>query len=88
MCSGQRDRDLGYAEYWGEFEHLVKNVSQGAATHVFAAFDPSTRDSNGGFLHDCQVQTAEQVRAWARDPVEAEMLWKLSEEIVGQQFQY
>ena len=30
----------------------------------------------------------EKVRAWARDKLEAERLWKVSEELVGQKFAY
>lgn len=62
----------------------MKNASEGAATHVYAAFDPSLKDHNGAYLVDSQVWPVEKVRPWARDPVEANMLWKLSEEIVGQ----
>lgn len=29
-----------------------------------------------------------EIRCWGRDHVEAERLWKLSEEIVGQKFDY
>ena len=82
------DRDLGYADYWGGFEDLIKNASEGVATHVYAAFDPSLIEHNGAYLVDSQVMPLEKVRPWARDPVEAEMLWKLSEEIVGQKFSY
>jgi hypothetical protein len=28
------------------------------------------------------------VKAWARDTIEAEKLWRLSEELVGQKFGY
>ncbi|KAL8798704.1 MAG: hypothetical protein Q9182_006455 [Xanthomendoza sp. 2 TL-2023] len=82
------DRDLGHTEFWGGFNHLLKNASEGAATHVYAAFHPSLKDHNGAYLADSQVHPVEQVRPWARDPVEADMLWKLSEEIVGQKFEY
>lgn len=82
------DRDLGYADYWGGFEGLMKNASEGAATHVYAAFDSSLTEHNGAYLVDSQIWPVEKVRPWARDPVEADMLWKLSEEIVGQKFSY
>ncbi|KAL9027541.1 MAG: hypothetical protein Q9196_003946 [Gyalolechia fulgens] len=82
------DRDLGYTDYWGGFEHLMKNASEGAATHLYAAFDPSLKEHNGAYLADSQVWPVEKVRSWARDSVEADMLWKLSEKIVGQEFSY
>lgn len=65
-----------------------KTRSQGAATYLAAAFDPEIVKHNGAFLMDSQVVPPQRLRCWARDPVEAEMLWKLSEEIVGQKFEY
>ncbi|KAL8962585.1 MAG: hypothetical protein Q9193_001027 [Seirophora villosa] len=69
---GKMDRDLGYTDYWGGFESLRKNASEGAATHVYAAFDSSLKHHNGAYLVDSQVWPVEKVRPWARDPVEAE----------------
>ena len=80
------DRDLGYTDYWGGFDHLFKTLSQGAATHVYAAFDPDLEQHNGAYLEDCKVHPAEKTPSWARDPVAADMLWKLSEQIVGHEF--
>lgn len=82
------DRDLGYTDHWDGFKNQMKTSSEGAATHVYAAFDPELRQHNGAYLCDSQVHPLEKVRAWARDAIEAEMLWKLSEEIVGQRFEY
>ncbi|KAJ5887390.1 hypothetical protein N7495_007431 [Penicillium taxi] len=65
-----------------------KTAQQGAATHVFASFHPSIPDNNGAYLEDCQVFSPAKVRCWGRDPVEAEKLWKLSEMLVGQSFEY
>ncbi|OOF93870.1 hypothetical protein ASPCADRAFT_132216 [Aspergillus carbonarius ITEM 5010] len=67
-----------------------KTLSQGVATHVFAAFHPSLTPSenNGSYLQDCTISKQEDVRSWARDPIEAEQLWKLTEEIVGEKFEY
>ncbi|KAL8832482.1 MAG: hypothetical protein Q9191_000252 [Dirinaria sp. TL-2023a] len=81
------DRDLGYTDYWAGFDHLVKTLSQGAATHVYAAFDPNLKQYNGSCLADCKVCPAEKTPPWARDPVAADMLWKLSEQLVSQQFE-
>lgn len=41
MILGNVDRSLGNAEGWGKFQ--VKSLDQGAATHVFAAFEPSLK---------------------------------------------
>ncbi|KAL8937351.1 MAG: hypothetical protein Q9216_004468 [Gyalolechia sp. 2 TL-2023] len=84
----QADRDLGYTDYWYGFDHLLKNASEGASTHVFAAFEPSLKDQNGAYLVDNQVHPKEKILPWARDPVSAEQLWTLSEDLVGQKFDY
>jgi len=39
-------------------------------------------------MEDSRVLAAEEVSCWGRDEVEAEKLWKLSEEIVGETFKY
>lgn len=80
------DRDLGYADFWGGFDHLAKSLSQGAATYVYAAFDPDLKRHNGSCLADCKVCPAEKTPSWARDLIAADMLWKLSEQLVGQEF--
>ncbi|EHA27353.1 dehydrogenase [Aspergillus niger ATCC 1015] len=80
---------LGYFRS-GQREITWKTMSQGVATHVFAAFHPSitTHQNNGSFVQDCTVLKPEEVRSWARDPIEAEQLWKLTEDIVGETFEY
>ena len=45
-------------------------------------------ENNGSYLIDSHVETPENVRCWARDPIEAERLWALSEELVGEKFEY
>lgn len=84
----QADRDLGYTDYWHGFDHLIKSASQGASTHVYAAFETSLKDHNGAYLVNNQIHPQEKVLPWARDPVSAELLWKLSEKLVGQKFEY
>ncbi|KAK1750433.1 short-chain dehydrogenase TIC 32 [Echria macrotheca] len=71
-------------------EMKFKTPDQGAATSVYAAFYPGLKDHNGAYLQDCQVADpwTQCVRPWGTDPVEAEMLWKLTEELAGQEFSY
>ncbi|KIM96113.1 hypothetical protein OIDMADRAFT_44862 [Oidiodendron maius Zn] len=85
---GQLDRKQGHRTYWGPFH--FKTLSQGAATHVFAAFHPSLDlpEYNRSYLSDSQVVSPSEVRSWARDSIEAEQLWNLSEKIVDQKFEY
>ncbi|KAJ8096592.1 short-chain dehydrogenase/reductase SDR [Lipomyces tetrasporus] len=82
------DRFLGNEEAWMDFKR--KSPQQGAATYVYAVFEPSLRDHNGAYLQDCHVADpwTETVKPWATDEVEAERLWKLSERLVGQEFNY
>ncbi|GAA5860653.1 hypothetical protein JCM3774_006241 [Rhodotorula dairenensis] len=56
-----------------------KNLKQGAATHIVAAFEPSLQDRGGIYLDDCQIQP--DVEAYAVDHENAERLWTLSEEL-------
>lgn len=45
---------------------------------------------NGAYLEDCHVADPwiGAVKPWATSPIEAERLWKLSEKLVGQVFEY
>ncbi|KAL4978779.1 hypothetical protein BDW66DRAFT_157980 [Aspergillus desertorum] len=65
------DRILGNAEGWRDFK--LKTNQQGAATTVYAAFDPGLRD-----LQDCHVADpwTDTVKPWGTEKVEAERLWK------------
>ncbi|PYH73147.1 short-chain dehydrogenase [Aspergillus vadensis CBS 113365] len=64
-----------------------RTASQGAATLIVAAYDPSISDKNGSYMVNNKVNNGEAVD-YALDPKYAEKLWKLSEEIVGQKFGY
>ncbi|KAL2136235.1 hypothetical protein VTI74DRAFT_4865 [Chaetomium olivicolor] len=82
------DRALGNKEGWKELD--FKTHDQGVATTVFAAFHPGLEEHNGAYLQDAHVADpwTETVKPHGTSPVEAEMLWKLSERLVGQEFQY
>ncbi|KAI0148269.1 NAD(P)-binding protein [Hypoxylon sp. NC0597] len=84
-------RLLGYAQGWKkDFDFLTPD--QGAATYVYAALDPDIRNvaHNGAYLLKCRLGDPwkDDLRAWATSSVEAEMLWKLTEELLGQEFKY
>lgn len=64
-----------------------KTIEQGASTSVVAAFDPRIEERNGFYLNDCKIDD-EAVKPYAVDNANAEKLWKLSEILVGQEFEY
>ena len=63
-----------------------KTVEQGAATSVWAATAPELDAQGGTYLADTEV--TDDYAPWARDPESAKRLWTLSEEMVGQPFDY
>ncbi|CAF3467793.1 unnamed protein product [Fusarium graminearum] len=81
-------RERGNTEGWKFLDPVPVEV--GAATHAFAAFDPNLRANNGAYLLETRVSDpfVDTYKSWARDPVDAEKLWRLSEELVGQKFGY
>ena len=66
---------------------VFKSLEQGAATTMVAALDPklapASKDGEGIYMEDCQVS---KTAKWATDPVMAEKLWAVSEELVGEKF--
>ncbi|KAF8162519.1 hypothetical protein K438DRAFT_1985157 [Mycena galopus ATCC 62051] len=64
-----------------------KNIPQGAATTVAAAFDPRISDKAGSYLNDSQVAN-ESVVAHSSDPANAERLWTVTEKIIGEKFAF
>ncbi|PYH90451.1 short-chain dehydrogenase [Aspergillus ellipticus CBS 707.79] len=64
-----------------------RSLTQGAATLIVAAYDPSISDLNGSYMVNNQVNNGEAA-AYALDSLNAERLWTMSEEIVGQRFVY
>ena len=70
-----------------------KSVEAGAATQVFAATAPELEGRGGIYLEDCHVAAVNDatdaqdgVRSYALDLENAERLWKVSEELVGERF--
>ncbi|KAF3175634.1 hypothetical protein TWF225_002859 [Orbilia oligospora] len=78
-------------EYWSTKMTDVmffKSTDQGTSTTLVAALDPKLNDwekSVGYYLVDCQFATP---KAWAVNEDFGKRLWTLSEEIVGERFDY
>lgn len=71
-----------------------KSVEAGAATTCYAATAPELEGKGGVYLEDCHIADVDDtnpicgVRSYAVDPDNAEKLWAISEEIVGQKFSF
>jgi len=84
--------DLAAAAPPGE-AMVFKSVEQGAATSVWAATAPELENEGGCYLENCNiaapfVEGADGgVMDHAVDPAQAERLWELSEQLVGQTIQ-
>jgi NAD(P)-dependent dehydrogenase (short-subunit alcohol dehydrogenase family) len=69
-----------------------KQISQGAATQLWACTAPELEGQGGLYLEDCQVSGPEPcpggvgVARYALDPEAAGRLWALSEETLGESF--
>ncbi|KAK7065065.1 short-chain dehydrogenase/reductase family protein [Favolaschia claudopus] len=67
--------------------HAWKTIPQGAATTVAAAFDPSLNDKAGAYLADCQAAN-DQISPHCADPGNAEKLWNITENLIGESFSF
>ncbi len=71
-----------------------KPVEAGAATQVWAAVAPELAEHGGRYLADCQLAETggnvadAGVESYALDKDDAARLWALSEELVGQKFDF
>jgi NAD(P)-dependent dehydrogenase (short-subunit alcohol dehydrogenase family) len=70
----------------------LKTLQQACATTLRAALDPNLPQQRGVWLNDGNITDEKDpqgmVASWALDAVEAERCWKLSEELLGQEFKY
>ncbi|KAK4239372.1 hypothetical protein C8A03DRAFT_42982 [Achaetomium macrosporum] len=84
------DRTMGNQWGWDKDLYEFKTADGGVATHVFGAFHPLVEGHNGAYLLDAHVADpyTDTYASWARDPIEADKLWRLSEKLVGQEFAY
>jgi NAD(P)-dependent dehydrogenase (short-subunit alcohol dehydrogenase family) len=65
-----------------------KTLQQGCATTLRAALDPTLTREEGMWLVDCEISTDPTwLQSWSVDEGDAERLWKLSEELVGEKFE-
>jgi hypothetical protein len=80
------DREIGhpFGEEGATFD--TKTLDEGTATHVVAAFDTRLGDFNGAYLENANL--TDNVYPVAKKAEDVEKLWKLSEKLVGQEFQY
>ncbi|KAF7303979.1 Short-chain dehydrogenase/reductase family protein [Mycena indigotica] len=62
-----------------------KTIEQGAATTLVAAFDPKLNDQPSAYLFDCVV-APHKTTPYATDPVTANKLWNITEEILDEKF--
>ncbi|KAF7365758.1 Short-chain dehydrogenase/reductase family protein [Mycena venus] len=67
--------------------HNWKTIPQGAATTVAAAFDPRLNDQPGAYLVDSAVAN-QAIAPHCSDPVNAQRLWNVTEEIIGERFEF
>lgn len=83
------DKDVGNVEGWSEAFDF-KTLQQGVATHVYAAFEPSLKDHNGAYCQDAHIAdpTVDTIKSYATSNIDAERLWRLSEKLAGQTFEY
>jgi NAD(P)-dependent dehydrogenase (short-subunit alcohol dehydrogenase family) len=63
-----------------------KSLEAGAATSVWAATAPELADVGGVYLADCAIST--EHAPWALDDDGARRLWTMSEELVGERFDW
>ena len=61
-----------------------KTVETASSTLVTTALDPEFDNKSGLLLRNCRPL---EVAGYAKDPVNAEKLWRLSEEPVGEKFE-
>ncbi|MDG5746686.1 SDR family NAD(P)-dependent oxidoreductase [Qipengyuania sp. XHP0207] len=88
------DRIKKSAEQSGEEPQGFKTIPQGAATTCWVATTDELEGAGGVYCEDCHVAHQDDdnptggVKSYAIDPDNAEKLWTMSEEMVGEKFAY
>ena len=77
-----KDQQIGWTRGFD-----LKSLNECAATHVVAAFDTRLDDYNGAYLDNGNL-APQEVQPTAKNPEDAEKLWKLSEKLVGEEIAY
>ncbi|KAF2869037.1 putative short-chain dehydrogenase [Massariosphaeria phaeospora] len=70
-----------------DVDFKTKTLDECSSSHVVAAFDPRLEDYNGSYLDDGHVAD-DALESTATHPEDVEKLWKLSEKLVDQEFNY
>lgn len=92
--TGLMDRIRKAAEERGEEPQPFKSIPQGAATTCWVATTAELEGVGGLYCEDCGVASEDNestgggVRSYAVDKDNADRLWALSEEMVGEEFAY
>lgn len=90
----EEKRAMGWINEHGAVSPLFKTPSQGAATSVWCAANVQLDGVGGVYCEDCDIAAPVPaddkgyagVRPWAVDPVLADKLWLLSEQMTGVRF--
>ena len=69
-------------------EIAFKPLSEGVSTQIVAAFDPSIANHSGEYLLDGHLAKPGEFQEYAVDKANAAKLWGLSEQMVGEKFEY
>ncbi len=92
----EEKRAMGWIDEQGNVNERFKTPSQGAATSVWCAANAQLDGKGGVYCEDCDIATQvpaddkgfSGVRPWAIDPVLADKLWALSEQMTGVRFTF
>jgi NAD(P)-dependent dehydrogenase (short-subunit alcohol dehydrogenase family) len=90
----EEKRAMGWIDEHGNVDARFKTPSQGAATSVWCATNAQLDGQGGVYCEDCDIAAQvpaddkgfSGVRPWAIDPVLADKLWDLSEQMTGVRF--
>lgn len=90
----EEKRAMGWIDENGVVNERFKTPSQGAATSVWCATNAQLDGKGGVYCEDCDIAVQvpaddkgfSGVRPWAIDPVLADKLWDLSEQMTGVRF--
>jgi NAD(P)-dependent dehydrogenase (short-subunit alcohol dehydrogenase family) len=91
----EEKRAMGWIDENGKLNERFKTPSQGAATSVWCATNTQLDGKGGVYCEDCDIAQAlpaddksfTGVRPWAIDPMIANKLWTLSEEMTNTRFE-